>query len=182
MSYWCQDPAMESLFSITKTFIKKSLASELLYEPVSADRLQQIQSVHDLLDQLSEAKRHQSARKIQRWFRTRNHLQFRCIAPFSICSTGVTEYLKNNRVRFTLFCDGLNYACFVTPSMIRKVELVNSTLARVHMDRFRVRHCADRYLDIDLVSKRVIWNECCPSTQKITASNILHSSQIRVRV
>jgi hypothetical protein len=173
---------MQSLYQLTKSFIKKELSRELLYEHVSKQRLSEIQTVYDIIDDLSNRKRHHAARVIQKYVRHYNLIHMTVIRKCSVCETGETLYYsKKHNIRFRLQCDNFNYYSYMRPNEVRLIEVVTPNVVRIHHNRYIVRHCYDRYIDVNLENKCITITEV-NTTGNITFSNKLESKCMSVRV
>jgi hypothetical protein len=83
------------------------------------------------------------------------------IRPFSLVHVGIAKFGD-----VTLYCKNLNYACFVTPEEILKVERKDGKLY-IHMDRMVIRHCYSRYIELDLGTNTIKWFEVESKMEKI---------------
>ena len=75
------------------------------------------------------------------------------IQPYSLARVGIAKFGD-----VTLYCKNLNYACFVTPEEILKVERKDNKLY-IHMNRMVTRHCYNRYIELDLDTNIIKWFE-----------------------
>ena len=58
---------------------------------------------------------------------------------------------------FRLSTDNFNYFDFLRPEYIKSVELVAHRIVCIELDRHKIRHCARRYITVNLKSNRITW-------------------------
>ena len=75
------------------------------------------------------------------------------IQPYSLVRVGIAKFGD-----VILYCKNLNYACFVTPEEILKVERKDGKLY-IHMNSMVTRHCYSRYIELDLDTGIIKWVE-----------------------
>ena len=110
---------------------------------------------------------------IQRRFRECMKVKIRVVSPCSISGTGETEFY-NSFTRVRLLCDNFNYYCFLKPNTIDKAYIKQGKLF-IWMDRYAVRHCYDRHIEVDLKTRKIYWieheakehRECVDSPSKL---------------
>lgn len=58
---------------------------------------------------------------------------------------------------FRLRTDNFNYFDFLRPEYIQHVRLVAKRIVCIELDRHKIRHCARRYIMVNLETKRITW-------------------------
>lgn len=73
-------------------------------------------------------------------------------------ATGGRSQIKINNIVFGIHTYNFNYFDYLNPNMIRNIEQ-KENIVIIHLDRFKIRHFAERSLIINMKTKEIEWCE-----------------------
>jgi len=188
---------MLSLFQTCKNALFKTTSKELLYlyhldsdYSEIRERLKEIDECKKFVNGLRDnvSKRTRAAIKIQRQVRKRLlgyklTTVFPCTIHRNIILTqgqvyndrianGCSVIERNNKKILTLYCSDMYFYDFLNPKFVKKINKIGHYIF-IYLDRYAIRHCYDRHLKIDTITKDIHFVETCPNTHRIIRSNTL---------
>jgi hypothetical protein len=87
--------------------------------------------------------------------------------PSIVTKDCMSKYTINNK-SFTLTCNNFNYFCYLKPDYIQSITEEGEWIVKIQLNRYAIRHCDERYILIDFISKKITWcnvSSCAPSTK-----------------
>jgi hypothetical protein len=101
----------------------------------------------------------------------------------SIVQRGHTIFRIKGNV-FRLSTDNFNYFDFLRPEFIQTIKLVSKGIVCIEVDRHKIRHCARRYIIVNLKSKRITWynKAVTPEYAFMDMEDILPMSKMELEV
>lgn len=101
----------------------------------------------------------------------------------SIVKRGQAIFRINGN-EFMLSTDNLNYFDFLRPEFIQTIKLVSNGIVCIELDRHKIRHCARRYIMVNLKSKRITWynKAVTPEYAFMDMEDILPMSKMELEV
>lgn len=92
----------------------------------------------------------------------------------------ITKY-KIRNIKFKLKCNNFNYNDYLNNNFIKNIKIIDYNIVRIDLDRFKIRHCHDRYIIVNLNTGQITWfNVPLSNCKKSYQEEILMEDELKL--